>query len=203
MTRARARRTTTVTKRAARHADRTTEWIGPDWRRRARDQRRPRRAAKTRVQRDGVKPVSIRAGELTRAERFDWAVDEWELQQFKRYPKRPRTLGECVTGPCPWVSCKYNVFLDYTPNPDPTKPGFITMNFPGRQVWELEHTCAMQIAVKAEQLGETLTTEEIAEVMNLTSERLRQLTRESLSGLAKIIDPRNLVRRIRGAGSEP
>jgi DNA-directed RNA polymerase sigma subunit (sigma70/sigma32) len=48
--------------------------------------------------------------------------------------------------------------------------GAITINFPDREPWELEETCALDVAERG---GETL--ERIGELINLTRERVRQL----------------------------
>ena len=42
--------------------------------------------------------------------------------------------------PCPYVSCKHHLYLDVT------EFGGIKLNFPGLEVWELEETCALDVA---------------------------------------------------------
>lgn len=81
---------------------------------------------------------------------------------------RPRTRAECRKGkrPCPWVSCRYHLYLDV--NRD---TGTIKFNFPDKEIWELEFTCALDLAEEGE-----LTFEQIGRVLNLTRERIRQLT---------------------------
>src|SRR5689334_17878378 len=60
---------------------------------------------------------------------------------------RPRTRGACLPGganearPCPYVSCQYHLFLDVDPD-----TGRIRLNFPDREVHELEETCALDVA---------------------------------------------------------
>jgi len=85
---------------------------------------------------------------------------------------RPRTRADCgaETRPCPWVGCKHHLYLDINP-----ATGSIKINFPDREPWELEHTCALDIA---EAGGKTL--DEIGEITNLTRERIRQLEVGSL-----------------------
>jgi hypothetical protein len=88
---------------------------------------------------------------------------------------KPVMRSECAQGerPCPFVSCKYHLYLDV--NPD---TGSIKLNFPDSEVWELQETCALDIAKRG---GVTL--EEVGSIMNLTRERVRQL---EMSGLTKL-----------------
>ncbi len=88
---------------------------------------------------------------------------------------RPESRGECQgeARPCPWVACKYHLYLDV--NPD---TGSIKINFPDLEPWEMRHTCALDVA---DENGITL--EEVGEIMNLTRERIRQV---EVRGLAKL-----------------
>jgi len=56
---------------------------------------------------------------------------------------RPITRGECKDAPrpCPWVSCKYHLYLDVNP-----ETGSIKINFPDLEPWELNETCALDVA---------------------------------------------------------
>jgi hypothetical protein len=88
---------------------------------------------------------------------------------------RPRTRADCINGPrpCLFVSCKHNLYLDVNP-----ETGSIKLNFPDKEIWELEHTCALDVAEKG-----GITLEEVGEIMNLTRERIRQV---ETRGLAKL-----------------
>ena len=80
-------------------------------------------------------------------------------------PERPRTRAECpVERPCPWVGCRYHLFLDVTSN------GSIKLNFPDLEPWELLNSCALDLADEGMH-----TLDEIGQVMNITRERVRQI----------------------------
>lgn len=86
--------------------------------------------------------------------------------------ERPKTRGECEGGvrPCPFVSCKYNLYLDVS------DIGSIKLNFPDLEPHELLESCALDVADRD---GATL--EEVGDVMNLTRERVRQVERIALA----------------------
>jgi hypothetical protein len=103
-----------------------------------------------------------------------------ELNRGKMlYPEeeywRPSARSECIDmeRPCPFVSCKYHLYIDVHP-----VRGSIKINFPDVEVWEMTDTCALDIADRG-----GITLEEVGEIMNLTRERVRQLETQ---GLAKL-----------------
>src|SRR6185369_15093292 len=73
---------------------------------------------------------------------------------------RPKTRADCgaEARPCPWVACKHHLYLDINP-----ETGSIKINFPDREPWELEHTCALDVADTGSK-----TLDEIGEITNLT-----------------------------------
>lgn len=79
---------------------------------------------------------------------------------------RPKTRADCagVQRPCPFLSCRYHLYLDVTP------AGGITLNFPDLELHEMAETCALDVA---ERQGTTL--EHVGSLMNVTRERIRQL----------------------------
>lgn len=109
-----------------------------------------------------IKRLGIRALERGRVEYPDEGQHE----------ERPRTRAECPPPgePCPWVSCKHHLYLDVN-----DRTGSIKLNFPDLEVWELPETCALRVTDRD---GATL--EEIAALMNLTRERVRQLEGRAL-----------------------
>jgi len=119
--------------------------------------------------------------------------DELRLgaQLFPPQPHwRPQTRGECrcLERPCPFVGCKHHLYLDVSPR------GGIKFNFPDLEVWELEETCALDVAERPG--GVTL--EEVGTIMNLTRERIRQLEAIGLkrledAGLLELLDERRIA----------
>lgn len=119
--------------------------------------------------RERARTISIRRlskAELNRGrELYPEAEDTW----------RPKTRGECVDmeRPCPFVSCKYHLYIDVHP-----VRGSIKINFPDMEVWEMTETCALDVADR-----QGITLEEVGGIMNLTRERVRQVETAGLSKL--------------------
>ncbi|MDF1561910.1 MAG: sigma factor-like helix-turn-helix DNA-binding protein [Deltaproteobacteria bacterium] len=92
-------------------------------------------------------------------------------------PPRPRSRGECreEPRPCPWISCRYHLYLDVSP-----RTGSLRLNFPDLEVWELEETCALDVAERG---GTTL--DRVGRLLDLTRERVRQLERLALVRLGR------------------
>ena len=120
--------------------------------------------------RDRPRSRTIAMKRLTREEIRQGAL----LVPYMDY-KRPAERAECACGqrPCPFVSCKYHLYLDV--NPD---TGSIKLNFPHKEVWEMSETCALDVADRG-----GITLEEVGEIMNLTRERIRQV---EVRGLLKL-----------------
>lgn len=128
-----------------------------------REQRRSRRKRAVRARTISVKRMTKRELELGRL-----LYPEVEVE-------KPRMREECVNGarPCPFVSCKHHLFLDVS-----ARTGAIKLNFPDLEVWDMNETCALDVADRG---GTTL--EEVGAIMNLTRERIRQV---EVKGLAKL-----------------
>ena len=86
---------------------------------------------------------------------------------------RPRIRGECLNGvrPCPWVSCRYHLLWDHNS---------VLMRYRSHQIDEDElveilfrmpETCALDVAD-----GGGATLQEIADILKMTRERVRQIS---------------------------
>lgn len=133
-----------------------------------REQRRSRRKRDVRARTIRVKRMTRREVDLVRS-----VAPEPELD-------RPRTRADCIDGPrpCPFISCKYHLYLDVSP-----RTGSIKLNFPDLEVAEMSVSCALDIADGG---GSTL--EDVGAIMNLTRERIRQLEVKALSKLEALQD---------------
>lgn len=76
-----------------------------------------------------------------------WSRDQMareakSLRTPKKTHTRPKTRGDCADGirPCPYVGCRYHLAISIT------HTGNIILNFPDIEVWEMEDTCALDIA---------------------------------------------------------
>lgn len=92
---------------------------------------------------------------------------------------RPQTRGECVDGPrpCPWVSCRHHLYMD-------TEGGNLHVSRPTTDLQDMKETCSLDVADERER-----TLEEVAALMGLSRERVRQIETRAL-------------KKIREAGSE-
>ena len=129
---------------------------------------RRRRRSRTRARTISIRRLS--KAELNRGRMLYPEEDYW----------RPKTRTECVDmeRPCPFVSCKYHLYIDVHP-----VRGSIKVNFPDLEVWEMTETCALDVADRG-----GITLEEVGEIMNLTRERVRQVETTGLSKLEAVKD---------------
>jgi len=96
---------------------------------------------------------------------------------------RPRTRGECgVERPCPYVGCRYHLFIDVN-----EETGSIKFVFPGVDVCDMKHTCALDIAERG---GVTL--DETGSLMNICRERVRQIEEGAL-GKIRLVDENGVL----------
>lgn len=95
------------------------------------------------------------------------------------YPEkvdRPRTRGDCEWGirPCPYVGCQYHLYLDMG------RAGrSIKYNFPGAEPWDMQQSCALDIANASAHKG--LKLELVGRVMNLTRQAVDLIQNKALA----------------------
>jgi hypothetical protein len=145
--------------------------------------------------REGRKPETIRKIRLSRRERYELWVIEFQAP-ILRIVRSPRlVLADCeqIPGPCEHVACKYHLKLDVNP-----ETGAIKDNWPGLDPDEMPETCAMRVANGALKLGgeggETPTAT-IAKLFNLTDERLRQLEHQGRAKVRQAIESQPFLER--------
>ena len=105
---------------------------------------------------------TIAARRLGKVDFSDGTPYEADLDEY-----RPSNRNDCIDEPrpCPWVSCKYHLYLDVNP-----RTGSIKLNFPDIEPWEMTHSCVLDISDRG-----PVTLEDVGRIMNLTRERIRQL----------------------------
>ena len=125
--------------------------------------------------RQGRRSTTIPVKRLTRAEMRKNAGDLIHLSDYER----PKTRGDCEDAdrPCPWVSCRYNLYLDVGPT------GTIKFNFPDKKPWEMKNSCALDGMSNGDR-----TLEKVGEYLNLTRERIRQIEASLLEKLRECLD---------------
>jgi hypothetical protein len=81
-------------------------------------------------------------------------------------PERPRNRRDCRYGvrPCPWVGCRFALYLDVLPS------GRIKLAFPLLEPGELRETCALDVADRG-----PAPVSEIGALVGVTPERIRQI----------------------------
>lgn len=133
------------------------------------EERRGRRKRRSRARARTISIRRLSKAELNRGRELYPESDYW----------RPKTRSECkdMDRPCPFVSCKYHLYIDVHP-----VRGSIKLNFPDVEIWEMTETCALDVADRG-----GITLEEVGEIMNLTRERVRQV---ETAGLARLQDYR-------------
>lgn len=140
----------------------------------AQTERQRLRSARKRL----VRPKTLQLVRYGRSERKVNAANEPD--EGRR--RLPLVRGECAETerPCPFISCRYHLFLDVNDR------GGIKLNFPdlfdadGTPALEgLRETCTLDVADR-----EDATLEHVGELLNVTRERARQLENEALARLS-------------------
>lgn len=104
---------------------------------------------------------------------------------YPEHFERPRVRSECEDGqrPCPYVGCRYHLYLD-VPNQPKTKRYKKLQIYHPTEPWNVHKSCALDVAEEGYH-----TLDEIGEILNCTRERVRQIISIALSKL-EIVDDR-------------
>jgi hypothetical protein len=145
----------------------------PDAAEQLEDAKRGRRRSKTMSRKEIAR-------ELRRQRAFGLVDPELDAVMRDIEAARPRSRADCAGAPrpCMFISCKHHLYLDVNPS-----TGSIKLNFPDKEVWELDETCALDVADRG-----GITLEEVGSIMNLTRERIRQVETRGLLKLRAIAD---------------
>ena len=99
---------------------------------------------------------------------------------------RPKTRGDCLQGPrpCPWISCRYNLFLDVSSN-----GGLKFVHGEDSDPSEVQsESCALDVAAAGPHNREV-----IAELLHVTFERVRQIEVRGQDKMAKYLAERDVI----------
>lgn len=133
-----------------------------------------------------ARPRSLGRWGPTKAERRDTRALERDLDAHGVDRRRPRDEADCPPEgeACPFVSCSMNLYLDVDHR------GRVKLNFPGKEIDELEETCALRFARRIKPPEDDYDvlestrenpTDVVAAMFNITPERLRQIEAKALA----------------------
>ena len=101
---------------------------------------------------------------------------------------RPKSRSDCICGPrpCPWVGCKYHLYLEI-------KKGKIKLNHKGLQPWEIPFSCTLDVADFSlpgllrnnRDLGVSL--EIVGMALGITRERVRQIEQAAIKKCLPVV----------------
>lgn len=130
---------------------------------------------KIRVFPEGDEPFEIEILEM------EEEILEDELTDEELAAQKPKKRSECVDGyrPCPWVSCRYNLFLDIR------QDGILRLNFPGKEPEDMYQSCALDLAEDGPR-----TLEQVAIIMGMSKERARQIEDAVMKKLRPMVGKR-------------
>lgn len=126
----------------------------------------------TRDQKRSARKHAARAKTL-RVLRVEPAAPD-ELAELEQ--ARPHTRAECEHGirPCPFVACKYHLYLEVT------EGGRVRLNFPDLEPWEMPVSCVLDVADT-----DGVEMEGVGEFANITREGVRLMLLDVLTRLRK------------------
>lgn len=118
-----------------------------------------------------IKKVGISA--LERVVRAQRDIDP-TLGDVHQNFDRPTSRNECrdAPRPCPWVSCRFHLYLDVD-----EETGSITFNFPLLEVHNMRESCALDFVDRHE--GGVIL-EEVGLAINVTRQNVQQVEKDGL-----------------------
>jgi len=116
-------------------------------------------------------------------------------------PQRPKCRRECIDGPrpCPWVGCRYNLYLDVNEDTgaikfNQFKDELVGLDADGKPItrrvplepWEMTHSCALDVVDAGG--GDPLRLADLGELIDVGPERARQLVNEALGAAREVAE---------------
>ncbi|MBN2723784.1 MAG: DNA-binding protein [Deltaproteobacteria bacterium] len=120
------------------------------------------------AKRKGARPKTKLAKRLSKEEKkMSTYLAQWMEEDM------PKSRAECCYGvrPCPYVRCRYNLYLEVKKN------GAISGNHKC-EPWEMGESCALDVAEKGNH-----TLDQVGDFLNLTRERVRQIEADAFEKL--------------------
>lgn len=95
--------------------------------------------------------------------------------------RRPQIRGDCIheRRPCPWVGCRYHLYFFAEKGHRRRHQNGNTKPF---NPWDMKHTCALDLADEQQ-----CTLQEIAEILFITRERVRQIEEMAIRKLRRAV----------------
>jgi len=118
---------------------------------------------------------------ILRRERWRKILEEWDpnaTELIEALGGRPSTRQECPPKdiPCPFVGCKYHLYLDVIP-----ETGTIKLNYPEIEPHQMKVWCVLNFV---EQHG-SATLQEVGDLLQVTRERIRQVESKAKNKLIR------------------
>lgn len=105
-------------------------------------------------------------------------VESFNEDDYLSSKDKPITRADCenIPRPCPFVSCRYNLYADHM------ESGKFKKNFKNKEPHQMKSSCALDIADEGEH-----DLHEISLIVDLSKERVRQITEQALIKVIKEI----------------
>jgi len=107
------------------------------------------------------------------------------MEHYSIYDRFPAHRKDCrvAARPCPWVRCKWHLYLTTQGEDRAKRQGCRRNRLHGKELWEIPRTCVLDIA---DQGGATL--EEVGRIIGVSRERIRQIEEHALRQLRPYLE---------------